>query len=134
MMRVLVVDDCEQHVAEMTTALRMYQMEAKGASNGPDALAVAREWSPHLIVYDGLLEGMNAWQFGQELLRPPDGWLPGDESPRKPYMVALTGFGTTRLKALVREFGFDEYVEKPIKLNLMLGWVKHAKERSKAGV
>jgi len=69
-----------------------------------------------------LLEGMRAWQFGHQLLR--------NENAHRPYMVALTGFGSTLQRRLCEECGYDEYITKPIELSMLLTWVQKARQRA----
>ena len=122
MVRVLVIDDYQEHVDTLVSTLNMYGCEAKGASRGSEGLAIAESWQPHLIICDGLLEGMRAWQFGHNFLIK--------NQPQRPYMVALTGFGSTLQRRLCEECGYDEYVTKPIELSTLLGWVQKARERA----
>lgn len=122
MLKVLVVDDYQEHVDTLVSTLNMYGCEARGASKGREGLETVENWSPHLVIYDGLLEGMRAWQFAHKLLaRAP---------ASRPYLVALTGFGSTLQRRLCEECGFDEYVTKPIELSTLLGWVQKARERA----
>jgi len=123
--RVLVVDDYQEHVDTLVNTLNMYGCEARGACKGSEALLISDSWAPHLVICDGLLEGMRAWQFGHNVLR--------QDMPHRPYMVALTGFGSTLQRRLCEECGYDEYVTKPIELSTLLAWVQKARERTEQG-
>jgi CheY-like chemotaxis protein len=120
--RVLVVDDYQEHVDTLVSTLNMYGCEARGVTQGSEALAICDSWQPHLIICDGLLEGMRAWQFACRLLR--------DDPPQRPYLVALSGFGSTLQRRLCEECGYNEYVTKPIELATLLSWVQKARERA----
>jgi CheY-like chemotaxis protein len=120
--RVLVIDDYQEHVDTLVNTLNMYGCEARGASTAAEALLICESWQPHLVICDGLLEGMRAWQFGHTLLR--------NELANRPYLVALTGFGSTLQRRLCEECGYDEYVTKPIELSTLLGWVQKARQRA----
>jgi len=120
--RALVIDDYQEHVDTLVNTLNMYGCEARGASAGSEALMICESWQPHLVICDGLLEGMRAWQFGHMLLR--------HELPHRPYLVALTGFASTLQRRLCEECGYDEYVTKPIELSTLLTWVQKARQRS----
>mgnify|MGYP001614136901 FL=1 len=122
MIRALVIDDYQEHVDTLVNTLNMYGCEARGASSGSEGLVLCETWQPHLVICDGLLEGMRAWQFGHNLLR--------NELAHRPYMVALTGFGSTLQRRLCEECGYDEYVTKPIELSTLLGWVQKARQRA----
>lgn len=122
MIKALVIDDYQEHVDTLVNTLNMYGCEARGATGGGEALALCESWQPHLVICDGLLEGMRAWQFGHTLLR--------HELPQRPYMVALTGFASTLQRRLCEECGYDEYVTKPIELSTLLTWVQKARQRA----
>lgn len=118
--RVLVVDDYSEHVQTLVSTLNMYGADAQGVESPSKALKICRSWRPHLVIYDGLMEGMRAWQFSYELLKK--------DPKERPYLVALTGFGSTLQRRLCEECGYDEYVTKPIELSALLAWVQKAKK------
>jgi CheY-like chemotaxis protein len=120
--RVLVIDDYQEHIDTLVNTLNIYGCEARGVSSGTEGLKISREWLPHLIICDGLLGNMRAWQFAHTLL--------SDTEATRPYMVALTGFGSKLQRVLCEECGYDEYVNKPIELSTLLGWVQKARSRS----
>lgn len=122
MIRVLVVDDYQEHVDTLVNTLNMYGCEARGTSKATEGLVIADSWQPHLVICDGLMEGMRAWQFGHRMLN--------QNLSHRPYMVALTGFGSTLQRRLCEECGYDEYVTKPIELSTLLKWVQKARERA----
>ena len=122
MIKALVIDDYQEHVDTLVNTLNMYGCEARGVSQGQEGLDLCQTWGPHLVICDGLLEGMRAWQFGHNYLR--------NEPANRPYMVALTGFGSTLQRRLCEECGFDEYVTKPIELSTLLMWVQKARDRA----
>lgn len=123
-MRVLVVDDYREHVDALVAGAQSYAgCQARGCFSGEDALIICDEWKPHLVIYDGLLDGMRAWEFALDLLE--------DDPPEKerPYLVALTGFGSTLQRRLCEEVGFDEYVVKPIAPEVLKAWVEEARRK-----
>lgn len=122
MIKVLVVDDYQEHVDTLVSTLNVYGCEARGAATPDEGLILCDSWQPHLVICDGLLQGMRAWQFGHKVLR--------NEAGPRPYMVALTGFGSTLQRRLCEECGYDEYVTKPIELSTLLTWVQKARQRS----
>jgi CheY-like chemotaxis protein len=130
MIRVVIVDDHQESVNELIEVLEKYGIEAEGVTNAHDALDVCKDFQPHLIIYDGLMDSKKAWMFGFELLNyiyEQDSNVL--EESIHPYMVALTGFGSVLQRTLCEECGYDEYVTKPIALSVLLGWVKKAKVR-----
>ncbi len=122
MIRVLVIDDYQEHIDTLVNTLNIYGCEARGVNSGAEGLKISREWHPHLIICDGLLGNMRAWQFAYKLL--------ANELPTRPYLVALTSFASKLQRVLCEECGYDEYINKPIELPTLLGWVQKARIRS----
>jgi CheY-like chemotaxis protein len=120
--KVLVIDDYQEHIDTLVNTLNIYGCEAKGVSSASEGLNICREWHPHLVICDGLLGNMRAWQFAFKLLN--------EDQSMRPYLVALTGFGSKLQRVLCEECGYDEYVHKPIELSTLLGWVQKARLRS----
>jgi DNA-binding response OmpR family regulator len=94
--------------------------EAFGCTEAKNAMQVLRQVNPHLVVYDDLMTGMRAWKFGFILTNL--------DIPR-PYIVALSDFPTRLQKVLCEENGVDEYVQKPIMLETLEGWIEKAKKK-----
>lgn len=64
-MRALVVDDEVMLEELVSVGLRMTGWDVKSAGNGPDALAIARDWKPDVLVLDIMMPGFD----GIELLK-----------------------------------------------------------------
>jgi two-component system, OmpR family, response regulator len=66
-LRVLVVDDDPEIGDHMDALLRDWQFEPRVAINGRDAIAINREWKPHVAVVDLRLPDMIGTDLLQEL-------------------------------------------------------------------
>ena len=60
--RVLVVDDTAVRTM-LLTILEATGYDARGASDGADALAVLARWRPDVILLDLRMPGTNGWRF-----------------------------------------------------------------------
>ncbi|MEU7992994.1 response regulator transcription factor [Rothia amarae] len=104
--RALVVDDEAMLEELVSVGLRMIGWDVKSAGNGPDALAVAREWRPDVLVLDIMMPGFD----GIELL----------SRVRKLYPQVPCLFLTAkdsvddRIEGLGA--GADDYVTKPFSM------------------
>ena len=104
--RILVVDDNVDAARSLARLLtRVYGQEVRVAHDGPEALAVAGEFRPEVVLLDIGLPGMD----GNEVARR----LRGRPEFEKTLIVALTGWGQEEDVARSREAGFDHHLVKP---------------------
>ncbi|HUS69080.1 MAG TPA: ATP-binding protein [Kofleriaceae bacterium] len=109
--RVLVVDDNEDAATLLAEALGALGYEVRVAHDGPSALRVAAEHRPHVGLLDLGLPVMDGYELASRV-RAED-WGKGVR------LVALTGYGRDKDRALSLEIGFDEHVVKPINLSTL---------------
>lgn len=100
--RALVVDD-EAALAEVVASyLEREQFEAIVAGNGTDAIAIARELDPDVVILDLGLPGMDGLEVCRQLRTFSDA-----------YVVMLTARDTEIDTILGLTVGADDYVTKP---------------------
>jgi CheY-like chemotaxis protein len=112
-MRVLVVDDSRDTVESTAMLLRLDGHEVAIARDGVAAIAQAAVFRPDLVLLDialPVLDGYGAARRIQSLSFPP-----------KPYLVAVTGYGTQQDRRLSGEAGFDLHLRKPVELDTCRG-------------
>jgi len=104
--RVLVVDDHPDTAEVLSVLFQMLGHQTRCALRGRDALQLARELDPELILLDITLPDIT----GYEVIRA----LRAD--PRRPdrYIVAVTGHGRPSDISRAVRAGFDEHITKPI--------------------
>ena len=68
---ILVVDDDGPILLLMRNILREFGFDALGASNGSEALALAREHRPNLVLLDKHMPGMDGEEVIRRLRREP---------------------------------------------------------------
>ncbi len=122
-MNIVIIDDYEEHANTLASFLSNEDHDVYVYTKVDGLINLLRQRDPHLIICDGLMEGKRAWKIGYEFLR---------EYPehKRPYMVALTGFGSTMQRRLCEECGFDEYATKPIEHCTLLEWARRARVRA----
>src|ERR1700751_1344774 len=103
--RILIVEDEDNARKGYEALLRKWDCEVLGVPSGEEALAKYAEFSPHVIIADVELPGMN----GLELLRHL-----GDEILRVPVVI-ITGRGSDERVVQAIEAGAFWYIEKPLK-------------------
>jgi signal transduction histidine kinase len=107
--KVLVVDDNVDVAQTVGWMLETIGYTYRLVHDGRDALQAAREFEPDAILLDiGL-----PWMDGYAVCRA----LRCDELFKKTPIIAQTGWGQERDKALGAEAGFDYHLVKPVTLN-----------------
>jgi DNA-binding response OmpR family regulator len=117
--RILVVED-ERMVAEVLERyLRAERYEVMVVSDGQKALAVWREWQPHLIVLDLMLPGVDGRDVCRRIRSE-------DQVP----IVMLTAKGEESDRIVGLELGADDYVVKPFSPREVLARIKAVLRRT----
>jgi two-component system alkaline phosphatase synthesis response regulator PhoP len=103
--RILVVED-EQDVAELIRYNLVREgYEVRVAATGSDALRLAREIHPALVLLDIMVPQLNGWEVCRRIKQDPD--------TRDIPVVMVTGRVEEGDKVLGFEMGADDYVTKP---------------------
>ncbi len=105
-LRILVVDDNEDAAALLGDLLRAVGNTVQVANDGPTALAIAPEFSPDVAILDIGLPVMDGYELAQRLVQIM--------SERRPYLMALTGYGQEHDRTAATAAGFDAHMVKPI--------------------
>jgi signal transduction histidine kinase/ActR/RegA family two-component response regulator len=104
-LRVLVVDDNEDAATSMAEILRLMGHHVEVAFSGLRAMHMAEDVEPDLVMLDIGLPEIDGYEVARRLRL----------SARRPVrLVAVTGYGAEKDKALARDAGFDEHVVKPV--------------------
>jgi DNA-binding response OmpR family regulator len=114
--RILIVDDNPMNVDILQTRLASHGYETITANDGEEALAIAREKQPDLILLDIMMPKMD----GMEVCRE----LKGD--PTLPFMPIILVTAKSESKDIVAglEAGGDEYLTKPVDQPAMVARIK----------
>ncbi|HVE15305.1 MAG TPA: response regulator [Chthoniobacterales bacterium] len=105
-LRMLVVDDNVSSAETTGRILSMVGHEITLAHNGPDALRLAREIAPDVIMLDIGMPGMSGYEVCRELRSAP--------AFKDTVFIAQTGWGQERDRLKTREAGFDHHLTKPV--------------------
>lgn len=110
--RVLVVEDSADVRDMLVLALSMSGVDARGVGSAQAALGAVETWRPDIAVLDIGLPDMD----GYELARALRGGPLGDTL----ILVALTGYGGDAHATEAYEAGFDQFLVKPVAIDLLL--------------
>jgi len=109
--RMLIVDDNEDSARSMSSLQRLRGHETRIAFTGPDAVAAASEFAPEVVLLDIGLPDMDGYEVARRLRALPA--LAGA------FIVGMSGYGSDEDRAHARDAGFDEYMVKPVNLDLL---------------
>jgi len=105
--RVLITDDALTNRLLLVAMLKPLGLEIKEATNGSEAVEICEAWSPHVILMDLLMPGMD----GYEAIR----LLKGTEKGQAAHVIAITGNDSEEDKMLVIALGAAAYLRKPFR-------------------
>jgi CheY-like chemotaxis protein len=108
---ILVVDDSTDNVAMISLFLQQQGYRVLTAGNGEDAITVATQMMPNLILMDinlPTLDGLGATRRIRE-----------NDALRDIPIVAITAFGTEGFQRAAYDVGVSGYLTKPLDLDRM---------------
>lgn len=119
--RILVVDDQEDIVETISFCLEQEGYEVLQAHDGIQALSLAREVEPDLIVLDVMLPGENGYQIARQLR---EDWQTGKISKR-PLVLLLTARKVEKRREdfLQTWSGAESVLYKPFDLEQLMEWI-----------
>jgi len=114
--RILIVDDVPANTRLLEAKLSAEYYQVASAKNGFDALTMAKDWQPDLVLLDVMMPGMDGFECCQRLKDDP-GTL---HIPV--VMVTALGEPSERLRGL--EAGADDFLTKPVEYETLMARVK----------
>lgn len=109
--RVLIIDDLRDAAESLQEALALAGHVVAIAFDGPSGVAAARSFQPDVVFCDIGLPGMDGFEVARQIRLEP--------SLRKVFLVALSGYAAQVDIERSRQAGFDEYMAKPPRLEIL---------------
>jgi DNA-binding response OmpR family regulator len=106
--KILVADDDFEILGLLVSHLRKMDVQIFEASDGEEALRVAREQRPDLIVLDVMMPGMSGWEVCRAVRE--------DEDLKDTGVLMLTGIGERLNEMTSPLYGADDHLDKPFDL------------------
>ncbi|HWH46629.1 MAG TPA: MASE1 domain-containing protein [Burkholderiales bacterium] len=104
--RILVVDDHRDSADSLATLLRMIGHEVKTSYDGQDAIELAAQYRPQLVLLDIGLPGKTGYEVARELRNA--------HHRSQLVLIAVSGYGQEEDRRRGREAGFDYHLVKPV--------------------
>lgn len=114
--KILLVDDEPDIIEFVSYNLRKEGYVVSTASNGEEGLEAAREVSPHLILLDVMMPGMDGIETCDRIRKSP--------GLEETLIAFLTARGEDYSQVAGFEAGADDYITKPIKPKVLLSRIK----------
>ena len=114
--RVLIVEDNELNMKLFNDLLEAHGYRTLQTRDGVEALQMAREHRPDLILMDIQLPEVS----GLEVTK----WLKEDEALKSIPVVAVTAFAMKGDEEVIRQGGCEAYISKPISVTSFLETVR----------
>ncbi len=114
--RMLIVDDSHDAAQSMAMLQTLLGHETRVAHSGPDALEIAADFLPQVVLLDIGLPGMDGFEVARRLRT-----LPALENA---FLVAISGYSTEDDRRKSKAAGFDEHLAKPADFNLLHEWLR----------
>ncbi|MGB0086074.1 MAG: response regulator [Rhodomicrobiaceae bacterium] len=113
---VLIVEDNELNMKLFRDLLEAHGYATLQTRNGIEALALARDHKPDLILMDIQLPEVS----GLDVTK----WLKEDDELRHIPVIAVTAFAMKGDEERIREGGCEAYISKPITVSMFLDTIR----------
>jgi len=110
--RILVVDDNVDAAMMLERLLQLNGKQTRIAHSGLDALEVAEQFRPHLILLDIGLPKLNGYEACRRIRQQPWG--------KNMVVIALTGWGQEEDRKRSKEAGFNAHFVKPLEREALM--------------
>lgn len=108
--RILVVEDKSENRQFLVELLKSVGFEVQEATNGQEAIALHRSWSPHLIWMDLRMPVLDGYEATQQIKAIAD---------PAPTIIALTGSAFEEERAYALSIGCDDFLRKPFRAEVI---------------
>lgn len=105
-LKIIIVDDNIDTADSLAILVEMMGHEVKTAYDGPEALALAAEYNPHIILMDIGLPTLSGYEVAIELRK--------QAMFKDTTLVAITGYGQESDRLLAADAGFNHHMIKPV--------------------
>jgi len=109
--RILIVDDNQDAALSFASLLKLMENDVRTAATGQEALSVAREFQPEIVLLDIGLPGMNGFDVAKSLRR--------DHPKDHMTIVAVSGYGAQADRERASQAGFDAHFVKPLEIETL---------------
>ena len=121
--RILIVDDEPDILEILQYNLNTEGYQVKTAKNGKQAINLANDWMPHLLLLDVMMPEMDGIEACEELRK--------NKNLQNLIIIFLSARGEDFSQVAGLEAGADDYITKPIKPKVLISKIKAILRRLK---
>ncbi len=121
--RILIVDDEPDILEILQYNLNAEGYQVKTAKNGKQAINLANDWMPHLVLLDVMMPEMDGIEACEELRK--------NKNLQNLIIIFLSARGEDFSQVAGLEAGADDYITKPIKPKVLISKIKAILRRLK---
>jgi CheY-like chemotaxis protein len=111
--RVLVVDDHGDYAAMLESLLEVHGFQVLSVNNGEAAVVAVDQFTPHAVLMDVRLPGMDGYQTARAIRQLAN--------VQQPYIAAVTVYPNKESNKLASAAGIDSVHLKPADIRELLG-------------
>jgi two-component system CheB/CheR fusion protein len=111
--KVVIIEDIDDAREMLSKLLELEGYDVLSAADGKSGLKLIGQQQPDLALIDIGLPELNGYQVAKQLRASPE--------TERLFLVALTGYGQTNDRELVKKAGFDGHLVKPLNMNQFRG-------------
>ena len=111
---VLLVDDDPDMITALCAVLQDTGAEVRTATDGNQALQMAEEFNPDLIVLDAMLPKRSGFLVLEKLKGPLR------KRGQRPFVIMITGNAGRRHQVWAESLGVDGYLNKPFRMERLI--------------
>jgi len=114
--RILIVDDNTDSANSMAILQSRRGHVTRTASSGLEALRLAAEFLPEVVLLDIGLPGMDGFEVARRLRAMP--------ALKSAVLIAMTGYASPEDRVTATQAGFDAHLVKPVDLEFLREWLR----------
>jgi DNA-binding response OmpR family regulator len=123
--KILCADDDLEILSLVARHVKTLGAEVLEASDGEEALRVARREKPDLIILDVMMPGMSGWEVCRAVRE--------DDSLAETGVIMLTGIGERLNEMTSPLYGADDFLDKPFDLTDLDSKIRVVLEKRREG-